>query len=68
MELGYFNFSQLRHASLVYILTRTCIRKYFTLLHVHNFLKKQQQKLKKAYINPAISSMGYNRTWPLAMW
>ena len=25
------------------------------------------QQLKKAYTNPAISSIGYNRTWPLAM-
>ena len=30
-------------------------------------ISKRISSTKKAYINPVISSMGYNRKWPLAM-
>ena len=56
----------MRYQSHIYLNTHLHPKIFHPLTYT-SLSPKQYQKLKKTNINPAISSMGYNRAWPLAM-
>ena len=57
-----------RYQSYIYMYLNTHLHpKIFHPLTGTSLYRKKYQQLKKTYINPAISSTGYNRAWSLAI-